>query len=90
MQNITIVLLLVTAAILSAVLITSYATKPAFAEASVKGGDYVMVAGAYESSTDFIYVMDVASQRMNVYFANAQRKEVELIQSVDIAQAFGE
>ena len=89
-QNITIVLLLVTAAILSAVLLSVYTTKPAYGDASVRQGDYIMVAGSLRTSKDLVYILDIAARRLNVYYADTNNNTIELINNVDLERAFPE
>jgi len=87
-QNMTIVLLTITAVLLSVMLYQSYSDRTAYAEPSVKQGDYVMGTGAWSASTDLLYVIDVASRQLNVYFANQNTSSLDLINSVDLEKAF--
>ena len=89
-QNITIVLLLVTASALTALLLASYLyPEPAYGYSGMIGGDYVIAAGAYNAETDFIYVLDIASSKLNVYFANINTNALVLGDTVDLAKFFG-
>ena len=64
-KNITIVMLLISAVILSVLLL---ATQPTHAgNSSARFGDYVMSAGARADSFDNLYVIDVLQKRLNVY-----------------------
>ena len=89
-QNVTIVLLVVTAAILTSLLVGGYLyTQPAYAgTAQSKGGDYIMAAGSYDQGTDFIYVIDIASSKLAVYYANANNNSLMIGDKVDLGKAF--
>ena len=88
-QNITIGLLLVTAIVLAGTVVGTFtnAGASAYADTPVKQGRYVMVTGAYSSSTDFLYLLDIAAQRVNVYCIDS-KKTVQRLDSVDLRQAF--
>lgn len=90
-QNITIVLLLVCAGILTAMLITMHATNTPTARANttVRKGKYIMATGTWSSSTDFVYVIDISSQQMNGYVADRQGRRVMPLDKVDLSTAFG-
>jgi len=88
-ENITIVLLLATAAILGAMLIATYRTETAQATGtSVKQLDYIMATAQWSKSTDMIYVVDIASRQMNIYFLNINSNAIEAVSSVDLSKAF--
>lgn len=89
-QNVTIGFLLVTAAILTALLIGAYSTKSAYADTAVKGAGYLMVAGQASSTADFVYVIDVASGKLNTYGYDRERKAIVMGVPVDLNRAFGE
>ena len=89
-QNIAIVLLLVTAGLLTAALAGVLQTKPAYGDKAIKQGDYIMLTGAWSASTDLLYVVDIAERRLNVYFAGPQTdNSIQMIESVDLERAFG-
>ena len=90
-QNVTIVLLIVTASVLTTLLLASYLyTQPAYgAIGSVKGGDYILSSGSYNAETDFIYIIDIASNKLNIYFPNINTNALTLGDSVDLARSFG-
>ena len=90
-QNITIGMLLVTAAILTAVLIGTYtgSSQTALADTSIRSGDYTMGTGDLPgANADLLYVIDIAAQRMNVYYLNEKTNAVDLINKVDLTRAF--
>ena len=88
--NLTIVLLVVTASILTTLLVAGYVyNQPAYAAtAQSKGGDYIMAAGSYNQESDFIYVVDIANNKLNVYYANINTNALVPGGSVDLAKAF--
>jgi hypothetical protein len=88
-QNVTIVLLVVTAAILTSLLVAGYVyTQPAYAGTSQsKGGDYIMAAGAYNADSDFLYVLDIANNKLGVYYAN-NNNQLMMGDKVDLGKAF--
>jgi len=84
-QNITIVLLLMTAAILTSLLVASWLyTKPAYAGASARAGDYLMINGMYDTETDFVYVLDIAKGKLNLYYPNINTNALTLGCSVNV------
>jgi len=89
-QNLTIILLLMTAAILTSLLAGSwlYTTEPAYAGGTTRAGDYIMANGTFDGDTDFIYVLDVANAKLNLYYPNINTKMLTLGTSVDLQSTF--
>jgi len=89
-QNLTIVLLIVTASILSTLLLAGFVyNQPACAgTAQSKGGDYIMAAGSYNQESDFIYVIDIANNKLNIYYANINNNSLVPGGTVDLGKAF--
>ena len=89
-QNITIVMLLMTAAILSSLLVAGwlYTEQPANASGVSRAGDYIMASGMYDSDTDFVYVLDIANAKLNLYYPNINTNQLTLGTSVDLGAAF--
>lgn len=89
-ENVTILLLVVTAAVLTTLLVAGYLyNEPAYAAAgSAKSGDYIMVAGQYNQDSDFLYVLDIAAQKLNIYFPNVNTNAITLGDSVDLSKTF--
>ena len=89
-QNITIVMLLMTAAILSSLLVAGwlYTEQPAYAGGVSRAGDYIMASGLYDSDTDFVYVLDIANAKLNLYYPNINTNTLTLGTSLDIGAAF--
>lgn len=91
-QKLTIVLLLITAVALSAMLVSAYRTRDnaAYAESAIKGGDYLMADGAFTTSVDVVYVLDIGARQLNVYSTNINTDTLDLIDSVDLGRAFAD
>ena len=84
-QNVTIALLLMTAAILTSLLAASWLyTEPAYAGASARAGDYLVVNGMYDTDTDFIYVLDIANAKLNLYYPDINTNKLTLGVSVNV------
>jgi hypothetical protein len=76
-QNITIGLLVVTASILTTLLVAGYLyTEPAYAISTAKDGDYIIATGSYDESRDFVYVLDIATERMAIYLPDHQNAKL--------------
>ena len=89
-QNITISLLAITAAILTAMLVSAYVNtqEPAFADTPARAGAYIAVTGAWSGSRDLLYVTDVVANRLNVYTINTNTKSIEIAATVDLKRVF--
>jgi hypothetical protein len=88
-QNITIIMLLMTAAILSSLLIAGWLyTEPAYASGVSRAGDYIMTSGQYDADTDFIYVLDMANAKLNVYYPDINTNQLKIGVTVDVGAAF--
>ena len=90
-QNVTIGLLLVTAGILAALLIGTYASK-SYADASVRAAQpgFIMVAGQGSRDGDLLYLIDLRTQRLNVYGYDARAKAMALGAQRELKQLFGD
>ena len=72
-QNITIGLLVVTASILTTLLVAGYLyTEPAYGVSTAKDGDYIIASGSYDQDRDFVYVIDIAAQKLCIYLPDPQ------------------
>ena len=89
-QNITIVLLLLSAGILTAVLIGMHvsATPRAEAQVTVKQGQYIMSVGTYSKSADLVYILNIKTGKMNAYQASRLRKSIGFADQADLARVF--
>ena len=88
-RNTTLVLLLITALILGALVVATYTPATALAESPDRRGNYIMIPGQWSSSTDLIYVINIATRKMNAYFANTNTNSLELIDNVELQKVFG-
>lgn len=87
-QNIAIGLLAATGVILAAMLISDFTSTTAYADTPIKEGDYMLGTGAVSSSTDLIYVIDIANRQLNVYIANINTNAIDIVDAVDLERAF--
>ena len=89
-QNVTIVLLLISAAILTALLIGIHGntSRQADAQMTVKQGRYIVSVGTWSSSMDLIYVVDIATRKLNAYAADRAQRRLTLLDSVDMEPVF--
>ena len=91
-ENLTLALLAVGAAVLAGLLLAGHVCNaPAYGGVSaVKDGDYIMTVGAYDQDNDFVYVVDIASNRMNLYYVNINTNAIVFRDSVDLSKLFRE
>jgi len=91
-QDITIVLLLVCAAVLGTLLVGAYSSTGdrAFAAGTTRAGNYLMCTGFLSETMDLLYVIDVGARRLNVYGADDNKMALDLVQDagVDLSKAF--
>jgi len=89
-ENITIGVLVVSAAIITGLLIAVHVsnTPQAQAQTTIKQGQYIVSVGTYTSSYDFVYIVDIRTGRMNAYAAERQRKRVALVTEIEMAPVF--
>ena len=84
-KNLTIAMLCVSAAILATVLSL---LPQATADTPVRGGDYIMVTGAYSSHIDLLYVVDRSQQRLNAYALDLARNDLLFKSQVNLKLVF--
>lgn len=88
-KNLSIALLCVSATVLATVFVLLSSTAaPAYADTPVRGGDYIMITGAYSESVDLLYVIDVVAQRVNTYVFNPQTNELVLRDQFNLKPVF--
>jgi hypothetical protein len=87
-KNLTIAMLCVSAAILTTVLLLLPAADQARADTPVRGGDYIMVTGAYSSHIDLLYVVDRSQQKLNAYVLDLNRGDLIAKSQVNLKLAF--
>lgn len=85
-QNFTIVMLLITAAVLTSLWVFTEPT--AQASATDRGGDYIMATGGTNNQVDVLYVIDTANAKLNVYYPNINTNQLELAVSTNLATIF--
>ena len=92
--NTTIALLIVTAVILTAMLIGTHfqTSQTVLAEGPARSGSYIMASGRWSAEADLTWIIDLAAKprRLNIYYANPNTNEIELVDSVNLEQAFGQ
>ena len=78
-QNTTIVLLLITAGILTAMLLSAYVgSEPAaYGDSSVRQGKYIMATGGYDENIDLLYVINIETQKLCVYAPNTGKRTID-------------
>ena len=69
-KNYTIALLCLSAIILATVVCLLYRTNTALGNPPDRGGDYLMLSGAYSDQLDLVYIIDRSQQKLNVYVLN--------------------
>lgn len=94
-QNITIGLLLVTAVILTGMLISTFTSTSsiAYGDTPLKQGDYILCTGAWSRDADLVYILNIATRQLNVYYSNVSKprnKAIDLIDTVDLRRAFAD
>lgn len=88
-KNVTIVMLLLSAVVLSVLLSMAFRLQPAQAgNSGVRFNHYIMTPGARADSFDNIYIIDVLNKRLNAYSLDPNRKSINLRDSVDLAKYF--
>ena len=54
---------------------------------TVSGGGYIMTVGSLtRNDEDIVYVLDTATDKMLVYRFDAQRRQIEMLQGMDLAE----
>ncbi len=87
-HNVTLGLLVVSALLLSTLLVSLMHAPHAQAEPPARGGEYIQVTGAWDKNTDLLYVVDLRAQKMNVYFLNKGDGAMERLTTLDLQKAF--
>ena len=89
-KNTMIVMLVLSAVVLSVLLVAALrTTPPAYAgNTSARIDPYIMMPGGRSDSADNLYVVDVYRKRINVYYADRNRKTLILKDSKDLTGLF--
>ena len=85
-QNITIGLLLVTAAILTALAVLQ--TPEAYGATPDRSGNYIVVTGSFSAASDMVYVINGAKKRLLAYYADRNAGGVGLVAHIDLEKEF--
>lgn len=90
-QNIAIVMLMITAAILTGLLVGVYCSTSQEAQAfgSMRGGDYIVCNSPYVEARDIVYVIDVSARKLVCYGADEKTGSFDLLAKTDLDRAFG-
>jgi hypothetical protein len=88
-DTILMVMLLVTAAVLSVLLVGSWSANKAYAGTSADHkGDYIMVTGAITDSSELLYIIDVPNKRMLAYYADPIQNTMRVVDDVNLSTTF--
>lgn len=89
-QNLAIVLLLISAALLTAMLLATMhqTSDEAVASVAVKQGDYIMATGQIASRYDALYAVDVTESRLIAYYINPDNDRLEILDTASLERAF--
>ena len=84
-QNITIGLLLVTAAILTGLAVLEESADAATPDRS---GNYIVVTGSFSAASDMVYVINGAKKRLLAYYADRNAGGISLVAHLDLEKEF--
>lgn len=89
-ENIIIILLVVSAAILGTLFIGSLESQKAYAGASSweATGDYIMISGQITQNNQILYVIDVPQQKIMAYDVDGAMSKVTLLDVRNLKTAF--
>lgn len=87
-QNMLIVTLVMTATILTTLLVAGwlYTEQPAYGAVTSRAGDYVVATGSFDSDKDVVYVLDVANAKLNLYYPDINTNMITLGVSMDLSK----
>jgi len=73
------VLLLITAGILTAMLLSGFVgSEPAaYGDSSVRQGKYILATGGYDENIDLIYIINIETQKLAVYAPNLGKRTID-------------
>lgn len=87
-RNITIAVLLCSAAVLAGLLTISLTADQARADAPSKGRDYLLLTAHATAEVEMLYMIDRGNRRLNVYRIDSRRRTLELVDTMDLERAF--
>ncbi len=91
-KNLAIGVLSITATILLAAFLIVTIIPTPHAQAigqSDRGGDYIVVTGQFSNSTEQVYVVDAAANRLHSYSYDWNRRQINLWDNHDLNRVFG-
>lgn len=89
-QNLTIGVLSITAVIMLVGILVSGGQNSAMAIGQLdRGGDYVILTGQFNDSTEIVYITDAAAKRMNSYSYDVTTRQLAIWDTVNLDQVFG-
>jgi hypothetical protein len=87
-QNVTILLLTISAILLGSLLVALNHTDSAEAAMGWRNDSYIQVTGQWNSETELLYVVSLEEQKMNVYFTDPKKRVTTLLTTLDLKKAF--
>lgn len=89
-ENITIVMLLATAAILSGMLVGAYldTSQSAGAEVYARHMSFIVSTGKVAPYIDAMYFIDLETKKLNTYTLSSKNNSIEFMATVDLERAF--
>lgn len=89
-ENITIVMLLATAAILGSMLVGTYCGTSQSADAEVFGRHmgFIVSTGQVAPYVDAMYIIDLKTKKLNAYILSEKKGSIEFLTTVDLNKAF--
>ena len=90
-QNVLIVALVVSAVLLTGVLVASWTGTSREAKAGSEFARFwgmVGTVGQVANGSDALYIIDVDQRRLNAYIINSQTGTIDIVSSEDLVQAF--
>lgn len=99
-QNTVIVLLMISAGVLTGLLVGGFVGTQGPAEAdtstrspnvaiSVPPNAYSICTGGWDTNIDILYVMDINAEKLNAYVTNTKTEAIEQFDTISLPQAFG-
>ncbi|MBS3734354.1 MAG: hypothetical protein KGY99_05450 [Phycisphaerae bacterium] len=88
-QNITLIALTLSAALLAGLLVFALNADEAEAgQAAMKGDDYMMITIRRGPRSELLCVIDMASRRMSLYEMNTARRTLDMRDRIDLEDVF--
>ncbi|MBL7134063.1 MAG: hypothetical protein ISS78_08195 [Phycisphaerae bacterium] len=89
-ENITIVMLVATAAILGGMLIGTYSgtSQSAVAEVYARHMGFIVSTGQAAPGIDAMYIIDLETKKLNTYILTSRNNAIEFVATMDLQKAF--